>query len=580
MDVEGGVFQIINGDLNTSIEQQQAKIRVEELRQKLVEKYPQTFINVSEDINKGSFNMNFPLETHGGIIKFLFELKIEFQDQQFDFNVYFLDNNGRMIVNQKLLRLQVSRYALRLNGSLRVGSFFLNPVYGDLGLNLACINNKNSEFFDLSNPYYDDLINYMDSLIVTAVHSIRYHYLRILFMINKINLKQFKLYEQYFEKVRYNHNNSINWRKFPKETEQLLQRLKTVVKNQMHLQFNQQEYLKYGPIISKSLQADNSCLIEIVPKNDRELEVDERFQINEGGFCNIYSKEIVFAIKRAGQIQQQSQKRTLVIKLNKSQGADKVKNEVEIIKVLSRKVQNVQDEQQVLPSYSLNYFQFTGCCPYIAQFYLVCERPDLLLMERYYHSSLDYFKSKKQEVLSLSTRIFIAHNIAMGLRYIHNYNIIHMDIKPANILISKTYMAKITDFGEAINTQNISDSEKPGKTMPFCAPEIQQKLENNQFTPAYDIYSFGVLFFELIFDRYPTDFRKQNFKYFEEKLQKQIYSVRQNEDVDKTLGPQYIMKYLLRLGIQCLQPDPKLRPNIDKIILVLKDSLTFLDKVY
>lgn len=100
-------------------------------------------------------------------------------------------------------------------------------------------------------------------------------------------------------------------------------------------------------------------------------------------------------------------------------------------------------------------------------------------MERYYHSSLDFFKAKQSEVLSLSTRIFIAHSIAMGLRYIHNYGIIHMDIKSANILISKTLMAKITDFGEAINKSKYSDKEKPGKTLPFCAPEIQQKLEAN-----------------------------------------------------------------------------------------------------
>ena len=60
----------------------------------------------------------------------------------------------------------------------------------------------------------------------------------------------------------------------------------------------------------------------------------------------------------------------------------------------------------------------------------------------------------------------------MGLRYIHNYGIIHMDIKPANILIAKTLMAKITDFGEAINTARINDKEKPGKTLPFSGPEM------------------------------------------------------------------------------------------------------------
>lgn len=59
-----------------------------------------------------------------------------------------------------------------------------------------------------------------------------------------------------------------------------------------------------------------------------------------------------------------------------------------------------------------------------------------------------------EDCLSLSSKIFIAHSIAMGLRYCHQYDIIHMDIKPANILISKSLMAKITDFGEAIHSNS------------------------------------------------------------------------------------------------------------------------------
>lgn len=40
------------------------------------------------------------------------------------------------------------------------------------------------------------------------------------------------------------------------------------------------------------------------------------------------------------------------------------------------------------------------------------------------------------------------------------------------------------------------------------------------------------------------------------------------------------MKYLGRLCLLCLQPDPKNRPNIDKIVLILKDSLSYLDRMY
>jgi serine/threonine protein kinase len=48
-----------------------------------------------------------------------------------------------------------------------------------------------------------------------------------------------------------------------------------------------------------------------------------------------------------------------------------------------------------------------------------------------------------------------------------------MDIKPANILVSKTLMAKITDFGEAINIYD-KGNVKSGKTFPYAAPEMTQ----------------------------------------------------------------------------------------------------------
>ncbi|CAD8165338.1 unnamed protein product [Paramecium pentaurelia] len=558
-----------------SVEEQKNKIK--ELKQEINEKYPQCHINES-DIKQNVYLLSFPLEIHTGILITIFEIQIDFDQKKIDVHAYFTNKHGLLIVHQKLLRLSVSRYMLRLNNNLRVGSFFLNPVYGQIGFNLQCY--SNASFFQ-PNDEFSGFFAYLDSLIVTATHSLRFHFMRILFMLNLINIKLFRIYENYMDNIRYQddikYQNFINWRKFPKDAEQLLQRIKMVIKNNMHLEFNNQEYEQYGPILQKQVTTDSRCLIQIEPVNYNDLEVDQNFLISEGGFCNIYSKDIFYHLYKDGAKQQQTQKRPLVIKTDKAQNGDKVKKEIDIALKLSGPPNFEPKDQNEI---RLKYFKIFGCCPYIAQFYYVPQRNDILLMERYYHSSLDYFKAKQQEVLSLSTRIFIAHSIAMGLRYIHNYGIIHMDIKSANILISKTLMAKITDFGEAIIKKKYTDKEKPGKTLPFCAPEIQQKLEPHEYTYAYDIYSFGVLLFELLFDRYPIDFRRQNLKTLEEKLKNRTYYVRYDENFDKFSGPQVIMKYLGRMCLQCLQPEPANRPNIDKIVLVLKDCLTYLDKVY
>ncbi|CAD8190673.1 unnamed protein product [Paramecium octaurelia] len=584
MEVEVLIHSLIAGQSEIQQDkhyEDQKNKKVDELKQCIQDKYSKSFISVTA-IKEDVYLLTFPLEIHVGILTTTFEIIIDFQQLQLQIHAYFTNKHGLIIVKSKLLRLSVCRYMLRLNNNLRVGSFFINPVYGQLGFNLQC--NNNDQCFFESNLRESEFITYLDSLIVTAIHSLRFHFLRILFMINEINLKHFKVFENYMDNIRYQEENNpqkkenfISWRKLPKDAEILLSRIKKVVKNNMHLEFSAREYDEYGPLVQKQVTTDTKCLIQILPVEMNDLEVDKQFLISEGGFCNIYSKEIFYHLLKDGQKQPQSQKRPLVIKTDKNPQGEKVKKEIEIVIKLSE-TQTLDPRDQ--SNNRLKYFKFSGCCPYVAQFYCVPNKFDKVLMERYYHSSLDFFKAKQLEVLSLSTRVFIAHSIAMGLRYIHNYGIIHMDIKSANILISKTLMAKITDFGEAINKSKYSDKEKPGKTMPFCAPEIQQKLEPNQYTYAYDIYSFGVLLFELLFDRFPIDFRRQNLKPLEEKLHKLAYSVRYDENFDKDLGPQGIMKYLGRMCLQCMQPDPALRPNIDKMVLVLKDCLTYLDKVY
>ncbi|CAD8112838.1 unnamed protein product [Paramecium primaurelia] len=551
------------------------KNRIQQLSKIISVKYPQTNINIQKDFDEDTYILNIPLESYPGNFVILFQIAIKSKEQDFEFKAFICDEDGKLQIHQKLLRLQVCRFALRLNHGLRVGSFFINPVFGDIGFNLQCINTQKDLFFN-TNCDLDQFVAFLDNLIMTAIYSIRFPFLRIMFMINKINKKQFALYEKYFEQVKQKQQPQYNWKKIPKDAEIVLGRIKKIVKKQMHLEFSQQEYASFGPIIQKQFMVQNECLMEIIPVNQNDLQVNKECQINKGGFCNIYSKKISFKLKKNDGSVSQLQERSLVIKVDKMQQEDKIKKEVEIIKVLSQVRQDIQTKQYIyIKIFSNSSFSFSGCCPFIAQFYYLKDRSDILLMERYYHSSLDYFMVTQQEVLTLSTRIFIALNIAKGLRYIHNYGIIHTDIKPANIMISKTLIAKITDFGEAINTRNIIDGQRPGKTIPYCPPEYYQNLEANQLTYAYDIYSFGVLLFELLFDRYPIDFRIQK-----DKLQTQNYFVRYKEEYQKLVGPQYLMKYLGRLCIQCLQPDEQKRPNLDKIILVLIDSLMFLDLVY
>jgi serine/threonine protein kinase len=68
-------------------------------------------------------------------------------------------------------------------------------------------------------------------------------------------------------------------------------------------------------------------------------------------------------------------------------------------------------------------------------------------------------------------------NIIHGLRHLISYGIVHLDLKPINILVCRAYITKIIDFGESYHPDICPKSKKypildytPGRTYPYTAP--------------------------------------------------------------------------------------------------------------
>ncbi|PUZ57417.1 hypothetical protein GQ55_5G429000 [Panicum hallii var. hallii] len=113
-----------------------------------------------------------------------------------------------------------------------------------------------------------------------------------------------------------------------------------------------------------------------------------------------------------------------------------------------------------------------------------------------------------QEPLDWKTRMKIAAGAAAGLEYLHDKAhppVIYRDIKPSNILLGEGYHAKLSDFGLAklgpVGDKTHVTTRVMG-THGYCAPEY---ASTGQLTIKSDIYSFGVVFLELITGRRPHD---------------------------------------------------------------------------
>ena len=94
-----------------------------------------------------------------------------------------------------------------------------------------------------------------------------------------------------------------------------------------------------------------------------------------------------------------------------------------------------------------------GGCSYFIPKYMRAEatldKPDTLMMEFIQGDELDFYIMTRVETISLWTKVCILLNLVHGLRYLENYGIVHLDVKPINALICKQLMVKIIDYGEA-----------------------------------------------------------------------------------------------------------------------------------
>ncbi|CAL5336611.1 unnamed protein product [Camellia sinensis] len=149
----------------------------------------------------------------------------------------------------------------------------------------------------------------------------------------------------------------------------------------------------------------------------------------------------------------------------------------------------------------INLVRLCGFCPE--------GKRKLLVYDYMQNGSLDshLFHEKESKVLDWKKRYQIALRTAKGLAYLHENCrdcIIHCDIKPANILLDVDFFPKVADFGLAklLGREFSRVLTTMGGTIGYLAPEWILGLA---ITTKADVYSYGMMLFELISGKRNTD---------------------------------------------------------------------------
>ncbi|XP_054012212.1 serine/threonine-protein kinase mos isoform X1 [Hylaeus anthracinus] len=94
----------------------------------------------------------------------------------------------------------------------------------------------------------------------------------------------------------------------------------------------------------------------------------------------------------------------------------------------------------------------------------------------------------------------ILRDVTCALQFCHNAGVVHADVKPKNILMSTDGQPKLTDFGSSVLIGEPLRTSKFHGTPGYVAPEV---LKGNKPTPAADVYSLGIVAWQMISRKVP-----------------------------------------------------------------------------
>ncbi|KAF6257781.1 kinase-like domain-containing protein [Scenedesmus sp. NREL 46B-D3] len=125
---------------------------------------------------------------------------------------------------------------------------------------------------------------------------------------------------------------------------------------------------------------------------------------------------------------------------------------------------------------------------------------EVSIMRKYMSGGSVYDWIRREGPLKLSTVLKVCVEVSRGMDYLHQRNIIHRDLKAANLLLDENGTVKIADFGVARMIEANGHMTAETGTYRWMAPEV---IEHKPYDEKADVFSFGVVLWELLTCKIP-----------------------------------------------------------------------------
>ncbi|CAL0317346.1 unnamed protein product [Lupinus luteus] len=194
--------------------------------------------------------------------------------------------------------------------------------------------------------------------------------------------------------------------------------------------------------------------------------------------------------------------------------------------------------------------------------YCVDKGQHMLVYQFMSNGSLENLLYGKEKKLSWDQRLRIALDISHGIEYLHEGAVppvIHRDLKSANILLDHSMGAKVADFG--LSKEEVFDGRNSGLkgTYGYMDPAY---ISTSKLTTNSDVYSFGIIIFELITAIHPH----QNL------LEYISLAAMDHDGIDGIVDKQIVencnieeVRQLAKIAHKCLHKSPRRRPSIGEV---------------